>query len=400
MLRNAVYLAFRSLWWYRGRSSLIILCLAVTLWVPVTVRLLIDQFQQEILNRAAVTPLIIGASGSRIDLVLHGLYFQSAAPPSITMEESDYVANSDFAAAIPLHVRFRTQTVDRIDGAPLVGTTLEYFEFRNLKVAAGESLSRLGDCVLGAGFAERTGLRPGASLMSAPRNAFNLAGDYPLKMRVAGILGRSHSPDDEAVFIDIKTAWVIEGIGHGHQTLTKNDRAQLLSAGDSSKVTANASVLPYTEITAENETSFHFHGDEADFPISEVIAVPHDRQSQTLLLGRYASVRQSSAICVKPQSVVQDLLAMVFRVEELFRVVAIVSGLVTALLFGLVIFLGIRLRAAEMSTMQRLGSARGTTGLLVGTETTLMLISAIVMATGSALVTSHFGSQWLRQWLF
>lgn len=400
MLGNAFYLATRSLWWYRGRSLTIILCLATTLWLPLTVRLLVREFQDEILQRAESTPLIIGNRGSRIDLVLHGLYFQSAPPDPLTMQEAAYVQDSGFATAIPLHIRFRTQEAGQAGSAPIVGTTLEYFDFRRLTVAEGERMTRLGDCVLGARFADQSGLRPGDRLLSAPQNAFNLAGDYPLNMRVTGILSPSWSPDDDAVFVDIKTAWIIEGIGHGHQDMSEASPEQLLSSSDDGTLRANASVLPYTEITDENEASFHFHGDEADFPVSEVLAIPADRQSQTLLLGRYASVRRNEAICVKPRQVVDELLAMVFRIEQLFAVAAALSALVTAILLGLVIFLSVRLRAPEMRTMQRIGCARGTTVVLTSVELLIMLTLAIAVAALGASVTSVLAGDWLRQFLF
>ena len=380
---------------------MIILCLAVTLGMPLSVRLLVGRFQEEIRRRAASTPLIIGARGSRIDLVLHGLYFASVTADFVTMGEADYVTQSGLATAIPLHVKFRTQSVGRSPGAPIVGTTLEYFDFRGLTVARGGTLSRLGDCLLGSAFAESSGLQPGDFLLSAPKNAFNLAGDYPLRMRVVGILAPSHSPDDEAVFTDIRTAWIIEGIGHGHQELSEESTEQLLdSDGTPGTLTANASVLPYTEITDENVASFHFHGDEADFPVSAFIAVPADRRSQTLLLGRYASVRRDAAVCVKPLEVVEELLAMVFRVEQVFRAAAVVSGSVTGLLFALIVFLNIQLRAPEMDTMQRIGSARGVTGMLVATETGIMLFLAAFLAVAAAAVISVLGEAWLKQWLF
>ncbi|MCH2201921.1 MAG: hypothetical protein MK102_08120 [Fuerstiella sp.] len=400
MLRNALFLALRSISWYRGRSITIILCLATTLWLPMTVRMLVREFQNEIVLRAESTPLIVGIRGSRIDLVLHGLYFQSAAPESVTMEESDYIRDTEFAAAIPLHIRFRTQELQRTQGAPIVGTTLEYFDFRRLKIATGDSLTRLGDCVLGARFAEQSGLKPGDRLLSAPQNAFNLAGDYPLNMKVVGVLGASWSPDDDAVFVDIRTAWIIEGIGHGHQSLSSDAQDQLLKSDSSGPLKANASVLPYTEITDENESSFHFHGDESEFPVTEIIAVPQNRQSQTLLLGRYASGRRNTAICAKPGKVVDELLAMVFRIEQLFRISAILSGIVTGVLLGLVIFLSVRLRAPEMKTIERIGSARGTTALLVSTEVCILLATAFCLSLVTALVTNELAGDSLRQYLF
>ncbi|MEZ6060877.1 MAG: ABC transporter permease [Planctomycetaceae bacterium] len=399
-MRHALYLAFRSLWWFRGRAITIVLCLGLTLWLPITVRLLLNQFRTDILARAEATPLIIGARGSRIDLVLHGLYFDTAPPDNATMSEADYVRDTGFATAIPLHVKYRTQSVNSIDGVPIVGTSVEYFEFRGLRLAKGQSLTLLGDCVLGADVAERMNLRPGDRILSAPKNAFNLAGDYPLKMNITGILARSHSSDDDVVFVDIRTAWIIDGIGHGHQQLDTQTDASMLLKKDDTSVTASAAVLPFTEITPDNIDSFHFHGDPANFPVSAVIAVPRNRKSQTLLLGRYASVRNDVAQCLKPIDVVHELLNIVFRIEQLVWLSAVLSSIVTAVLLGLVLLLSIRLRAAEMRTMFKLGCSRGTIAMLLGTELMLMLLAGLLLAAGSAWLTSWVASDSLRRILF
>ncbi len=95
-------------------------------------------------------------------------------------------------------------------------------------------------------------------------------------LQVAGVLAPSFGPDDRAVFVDIKTTWIIEGVGHGHQALDEPTAASGVLSREGSRITANASVVQYNEITAENADSFHFHGDLSDYPISAVIAVPRD----------------------------------------------------------------------------------------------------------------------------
>jgi putative ABC transport system permease protein len=203
------------------------------------------------------------------------------------------------------------------------------------------------------------------------------------------------------VFVDIKTAWIIDGIGHGHQALqheTTDDG--LLLQKTEGRVTASAAVLPYTEITPQNLSSFHFHGDEAKFPISAVIANPHSRRDQTLLLGRYASVRQETAQCVKPAEVVQDLLSIVFRVEQLVWISSLLAAIVTALLLGLVLLLSIRLREAEMQTMFKLGCSRLTIVTLLSSEVLLMTLAGVTLALSAAWISQAVGSSWLKSLLF
>ena len=121
-MKNALYLAWKSLLWHRGRSLTILLSLAITIWLPVTVRLVLDQFRREISLRANATPLILGAKGSRIDLALHAMYFNATPPADTTMAEVESINASSLGIAIPLHIRYRTQSRPGIDGAMIVGT--------------------------------------------------------------------------------------------------------------------------------------------------------------------------------------------------------------------------------------------------------------------------------------
>lgn len=398
-MRHVLFLAWRSLTWYYGRAVTIVLCLTLTLWLPISLRLLMNQFQRDITARADETPLIIGAPGSRIDLALHALYFESRPPGMTTLAEADYINDSGLAIGIPLHIRYVTQGRDGVPGAPIVGTSPEYFDFRDLQVADGRLPSLLGECVVGANAARRLNLSPGDSLLSAPQNAFNLAGDYPLRLQIVGILQTAHSPDDDAVFTDVQTTWVIDGIGHGHQELSdETDDALLLNSGDSTLV-ANAGVLPWTEITPENIDSFHFHGSPDTFPLTAVLAVPDSDRNRILLQGRYLSARDS-AVCIKPPDVVQELLNLVFRVEQLVQVSSLLAAGVTAVLIGLVLFLSLRLRAAEMETLFKLGASRTVTAGLLLAEVLLMLGAGVVLAVAGAALTQHLAADWLRSLVF
>lgn len=399
-MRQSFHLASRYLLWNRGQSLTVILSLAIMIWIPLTVRMALNQFEQEIAARGQSTPLVIGARGSRTDLALHALYFETAPPRTVPFAEVSRLNRSGLGTAIPLHLRFRTQPDAAGYSAPLVGTSPEYFEFRSLQPARGSLPALLGDCVLGAAFAQRSGLTVGDHLLSAPRNALNLAGDYPLRMNVCGVLQESGSADDHAVFVDVRTAWVIEGIGHGHQTVNREtDPSLLLDADETEPVTASAAVLPWLEITDENRSSFHFHGDLDEFPLTAVIASPAGEKQRVLMLGRYADP-ENSLHCVRPPMVIRELLTVVFRMEQLIRFASAAAGVVTLLLLGLVLRLSLKLRKAELQTLFRLGCSRTTILGLQAAEVTLLAVPAIAIALTAASLTSDLASQQLRTLLF
>ena len=93
---------------------------------------------------------------------MNTLYFGDEVPEQMTMAASERIEDSDLAYPIPMYIRFKVREF------PIVGTTLDYFDFRELKIAAGETLTMLGDCVLGATAAQRLQLKPGDSLVSSP----------------------------------------------------------------------------------------------------------------------------------------------------------------------------------------------------------------------------------------
>ncbi len=251
---DSLYIAWKYIRFNKIKTVTLVACITLISFLPVSLQLLLGESERQLISRAASTPLVVGAKGSALDLVMNTLYFGDEVPELINMEASERVMNTDLALPIPLYVRFRAR------GNPIVGTTLDYFDFRHLKVAVGRNLAVLGDCVVGAGVAERLGLKPGDSLVSSPETLFDLAGVYPLKMKVAGVLEKSHTSDDLAVFVDLKTTWVIQGLGHGHKDVTKSKDTTVVLKRSETNVTASAKLFHYTEITEANIDSFHFHG--------------------------------------------------------------------------------------------------------------------------------------------
>ncbi|MBW1753992.1 MAG: ABC transporter permease, partial [Deltaproteobacteria bacterium] len=267
---DSLYIAWQYIRSNKIRTATLIACITLISFLPVSLQLLLGESEQQLMSRAVSTPLVMGAKGSSLDLVMNSLYFSNEIPELISMKASERVMESDLALPIPVYARFHAR------GNPIVGTTLDYFDFRGLKVAQGRNLAVLGDCVLGAKVAENLGLKPGDSLLSSPETLFDLAGVYPLKMKVVGVLQKSHTSDDLAVFVDIKTTWVIQGLGHGHQDVTKLKDPTLILKRSESNVTATAKLYHHMEITNKNIDSFHFHGNTSAYPITAVIAVPHD----------------------------------------------------------------------------------------------------------------------------
>jgi putative ABC transport system permease protein len=389
---GAFYIGWRYLVFHRIKTLLLIGCLTLVLFLPVALRILVGHTEQQLTARAEATPLLIGAKGSPLELTLNSLYFDTKVPAQLEYEETSRVRDTGLAQPIPLYVRFRSRE------HPIVGTSLDYFEFRGLRIAQGRQMQRLGDCVVGAAVADHLGLSAGDSIVSSPETVFDIAGIYPLKMHVTGVLEPENSPDDHAVFTDIKTTWIIEGLAHGHTDLARPDARTGVLKRDGDRITANASVVQYNEITDENVGSFHFHGDVSGFPMTAILAVPVDEKAGTLLMGRYLGESGATQI-LKPQKVVDKLLATILTVQQYVTVGMAVLGVATLATAALVFLLSLRLRRREIETLHKIGGQRAAVLAICAFEIVFVLAVSVAFAAMLAGATHWIGPDLMRIFL-
>ena len=380
----ALQLAARYVVRHRVQSLLLSMALGAALALPVAVRVFAKTVEREMRQRAAATPQVLGSRGSALDLMLSALYFRRQPIEPIQVRQVDDVRDTGLADVIPLHVRYHAQE------APIVGTEIEYFSFRKLTTAQGHLFTRLGDCVVGAHVATARGLKPGDSLFSSPEQVFDIAGTYPLKMRVTGVLAESYSPDDDAVFVDTKTAWLIEGRAHGHDDLAKPAATAEVLKREEGNVVGNAAVRMFNEVTEANIGGFHFHGDIADYPLTAAIVLPHDAKSEAILTGRFQDTK-SPAQLIRPRDELNTVLSTLFRIEG-----AVVAGLAllacaAAAISFIVFTLSFKMRAREFATLADIGVSPRTLALIKASEVALIGLAGLVIAALAVLLVIKLG---------
>ena len=386
---DSFYLATRYLLFHRVRSLTVVACLVLVAALPIGLERILEESEQQLMARAETTPLLLGSKGSSLDLVMSAVYFGGQTPDAISLAEIERIEETGLAYAIPIQMGFVAR------GAPIVGTTVDYFDFRTLSIAEGRSFAILGESVLGAGAARRLGLGPGDSLTSSPESFFDLAGAYPLKTKVVGVLEPSGRPDDLAVFVDLKTAWVMQGIGHGHQDLSRVQDPTLVIDRDAKGVVASAKVVEYQEITESNRDSFHFHGEPSSYPVSAAVIVPEDDRAGTLLLGRFVDGSLGAQL-IRPRAIVGDLMNTIFRIKEILDLAVAIVGTAAVLALALVFALSFRLREQELQTNFEIGASRGTTARLLVAELLLLGGASAVCVIGTLFVLDRFSAAIVR----
>lgn len=386
---DSLYLAWQYILNNKIKTVVMIVSVTVIIYLPLGLNILVNQSEEQLLKRASSTPLIVGAKGSSLDLVINTLYFEPAEFEALTMSAVDRIYESGLAVPLPMHVRFKAR------GYPIVGTGLEYFNFRGLELERGNGIAFLGDCVIGSSVSSKLGLNPGDTIISSPETMLDIAGVYPLKMNIVGVLRESHSPDDRAIFTDMKTAWVIQGLGHGHEDLAKTEDKSVLLGVEDGNYKANAKLYQYNTVSEDNVDEFHFHGDQSGFPVTAVIAVPNSEKDKTLLMGRYISSAEMSQI-VQPDKVIEKLLSSIFKIKGFLDSVFVIVAVSTVLLLGLVVMLSLRLRSREIQTMYRMGCSRFKVAELLGFEIGIIIVVSLIFSAILMFATIRYVSEFIK----
>jgi putative ABC transport system permease protein len=391
-MKQSLYIAFKYLIFHKLRTLILIASIGIIIFLPNGLQKLIEESESQMMARADSTPLVIGTKGSSTDLVINSLYFRQEKIESMTMMTTGVLKETGLGYPIPLLSTFKAR------GYAIAGTNLDYFDFRKMKIIKGRKFSFVGECVIGSRVAGKLDITIGDSLISSPENYFDFAGVYPLKMDVVGVLQETNTPDDYTIFTDLKTNWIIMGLGHGHQDLTKTLDQSVILNKDSGNVTANAKLFMYNEITKQNLESFHFHGNPEKYPITSIIFVPKDIKSGTILRGKF-EVRDILNQIVVPTKVVETLLQSIFRIKQIFNTVFVLVGFATLLILGLIVALSLRLRKDEIHTMFTIGSSKAKIFEILGLELLILVVSSILFALVLYSVTGYFVNDFINYFI-
>lgn len=382
-LGHALFLGWA---WLRSgpvRTAVLVAGTTLALLLPVFTLVATDVVEHRLLERARSSPVLIGHVGDEFDLTMAALYFRGQVRDPVPFGEVGRVSGRGYGLAVPLHVRHT------VDGVPLVGTSLEYFEARGLRPAQGRLPALLGEVVVGAEAARAARLGPGDTVRNDSTNLYNLAGSYPAVLQVVGVLGPTGTPDDDALFTSAQTAWMLDGSIHGHAEVTR-EQALNPDAAEDENLEATAAIFMFPEVSDKTRATFHLHGDASTQPVTAVLVFPPDGRAHDQLLGDYAL--ESTVQAVLPEAVIRTILGIVLQVRDALTATFAVVAVAMAAFIALVFSLSLRLRTAELELMRRMGCSRRRIALIVGAELAVVLLVAVAL-TG---VCTWAGLSWLR----
>jgi len=181
------------------------IALAVGLWMSVWI--IKNQSQQTFTSVNAGFDAVLGARGSKLQLVLNAIFHLEASPGNLPWSDFlDIQKHPHVALAVPLAVG------DNYRGYRLVGTTLdlfqraEYAEDRKFAVEKGGRLFMPGyrEAVVGSFVAQSLKLKPGEKFHPFHGLIFDEKQQHAETYVVTGVLEPSNTPADRVIWIPLE----------------------------------------------------------------------------------------------------------------------------------------------------------------------------------------------------
>lgn len=172
------------------------------------------QLSETMARDARGIDLVLGATGSPVQLVLSAVYHADVPPGNIRLQDADrWVADPRVRTAVPLSLG------DSYRGFRIVGTTRAYPDLYGASLAAGRFWEGSMEAVTGATVAEATGLVPGSQFAGA--HGLSEGGHIHdvQSYRVVGVLERTGTIADRLIVTSLESVWDLhaeDGHDHGH----------------------------------------------------------------------------------------------------------------------------------------------------------------------------------------
>ena len=205
-MRSLLTLAWASAWHRRFALSLVVLSLALSTFLLLTVERVRHDVRDNFSNAVSGTDLIVGARSGAVQLLLYSVF--RIGQPTQTIEYRSLQAlqrDPSVRWVVPISLG------DSHRGFPVVATTSAYFEHfrygprRQLELLEGRRFDQVFEAVLGAEVARQLGYRLGQRLvLSHGSGALDHDRHDEMPFTVVGILARTGTPVDRSVHIPLE----------------------------------------------------------------------------------------------------------------------------------------------------------------------------------------------------
>lgn len=157
---------------------------------------------------------VLGARGSKLQLVLNAIFHLEASPGNVAAADFEMVRRHPMVkAAIPIAVGDNLRGYRLVGTVPELFTGLEYAPGKKFAVQAGGKIfaADAKEAVAGSFAAERLGLKVGDGFRPFHGLAFDAKAEHADDFKVVGILEPTNTPVDRVVWIPLRGVQTMSG---------------------------------------------------------------------------------------------------------------------------------------------------------------------------------------------
>lgn len=347
----------------KTRSFLTVFSISISMILIIIVANLFSQIKTSIVDNAQYYDVLIGANGSKTQLVLNTFMFYDEPLGNIDYHFYELLQEDErVSQVIPIAMG------DNYNGYKIVGTKVEYIENLNTTIKEGILFDESAEVVIGSEIARKTDLRIGDEFtgMHGLGTDKSIVGIHDeahddFKYIVVGILEETKSPNDEILFTSIDSVWEV----HGHQHENEEEHNE-----ETEECGCN-----YASITALLVKSKGF-------------------QEAFLLTEEFDSKNEIQAI--NPAATLRSFLETINLGEKIATVMAYISVLLSFVTLFVVMLSAANERKKSISVLRALGANKKTVFSLVLYET--IILTFIGCITG--IIIAHISLGVLNTTLF
>lgn len=174
--------------------------------------------------------LVLGASGSPVQLVLAAVYHADVPPGNIRQQDAErWAADPRVEAAVPLSLG------DSYRGFRIVGTTTAYLDLYGADRVEGRRWTAPMEAVVGSAVAEEAGLEVGSRFAGAHGFAAGGFSHAARPYRVVGILEPTGTIVDRLILTSLESVWALHGSEPQAPSMLGGERRTNLRSGERSR---------------------------------------------------------------------------------------------------------------------------------------------------------------------
>ncbi len=193
--------------WVTAGSIALAAGLLMTVWVVKS------QSQRSFTETTTGFDAILGARGSKLQLVLNGIFHLEASPGNLAWTDYEQIKKHPAVrTAIPIAVGDNYLGWRIVGTLPELFTTVEYARGRAYSFSSGRMFDAdLKEAVVGSFVAQKLGWKPGQTFRPYHGLAYDPNNQHEETYTIAGVLAPTNTPADRVIWIPLKGVQTMSG---------------------------------------------------------------------------------------------------------------------------------------------------------------------------------------------